>query len=48
MISSIVRGNSGMMMRSAPPASPPIAATHPVARPIVSTTITRWCEAAVV
>src|SRR5436190_1135919 len=32
---------SGTMMRSAPPASPPYAATQPVSRPIASTTTTR-------
>ena len=48
MMSSIVTGNSGITIMSAPPASPPIAATQPVSRPIVSTTMTRWCDAAVV
>src|SRR5712692_8841152 len=43
-----VSGNSGMMIRSAPPATPPKRATQPVSRPITSTTITRWCADAVV
>src|SRR5215469_8677543 len=46
--SSISTGNSGMMTRSAPPASPPANATHPVSRPMTSTTMTRWCADAVV
>src|ERR1019366_4190960 len=47
MISSRVTVISGIRIRSAPPARPPIRATQPVSRPITSTTITRWWEAAV-
>ena len=46
--SSTVTSNSGMMIMSAPPARPPITATHPVSRPMTSQTMTRWCDVAVV
>lgn len=41
-------GISGMRMMSAPDATPACSASHPAFLPMTSTTITRWCEAAVV
>ena len=37
-------GSSGMMIRSAPPPTPPAIASQPASRPITSTTITRRCD----
>ena len=45
---SSVIGSSGMMIRSAPPPTPPAIASQPASRPITSTTMTRRCDSAVV
>src|SRR5437588_723276 len=45
--SSRSKGTSGTRTASAPPASPPAAATHPASRPITSTTMMRWCDSVV-
>jgi hypothetical protein len=41
-------GISGMRMMSEPEATPAWRASQPAFRPMTSTTMTRWCEAAVV
>ena len=46
--SSMSNGCSGIRITSPPPASPEWSAIQPAWRPITSTTITRWCDSAVV
>ena len=46
--SSTWKGRSGRQMPCAPPAMPDSSAIQPACRPMTSTTMTRWCDSAVV